>query len=389
MATLRGVGAFNGVLAEPTGQVIGFMRDPMKAAYLQYVQEVPAPTEGNGLFRYCVLDPDEAVRIVNLDEYAWGFDDPVPTGKNFQLRAKWGSSNTERYAFPYTLGDRTVEGWQKAGIPLKGLYDRIRLGHAMLHRAYRVVSAVRDYSWPAANTATLNALLGTTGASFGSSSGTELDPTTGVPNPNFQVIKRVQNRVMRRLDLLSNNATVGSEFVMVFGPRVAQRLAEAGEVVNYLKQQAGAKQDLMVRNGKWGIPDEYNGWKLVVEDTPRAYSRQQADGSVADVTVATQKAYVWDDDKVFFGSRPGGLDGQYGFQNFSTVQLYTYSGKAAAAGAGDQARAGVYVKAEGDAWNEVTKGAIVTEDKPLLPAASVSGFLLTGVLTAEELAVAA
>lgn len=389
MAVYRGMGPFNGVLPEPTGQVIGFMRDPMKAAYLQYVQEVPAPLKGNGLFRYFVMDPDEAVRLVNLDEYAWGFDDPVPTGKAFQLRGKWDSSNTERYAFPYTLGDRTVFGWDQAGIPLKMLYDRIRLGHAMLHRATRVISAVRAYSWPAANTADLNTMLGTTGASFGLSSGTELDPTTGVPNPNFQIIKKAGNRVMRRLDLLSNNATTGSEFVMVFGPRVAQRVAESGEIVNYLKQQAGARQDLMVRNGKWGIPDEYNGWKLVVEDTPRCFIRQKADGSVADVTVAAQKAYQWDDDKVFFGSRPGGLDGQYGFQNFSTVQLFTFSGSAAEAGAGDQARAGVYVKARGDSWNELTEGAIVTEDKPILPAAAVSGFMLTGVLTADELAVAA
>lgn len=389
MSTYRPAGPLNGVLPEATGMVIGFMRDPMKAPYLEYCQEVPAPLNGNGLFRYCTIDPDEAVRLPNLKENYWGFDDPMPSGKGFNLRFKWDSSNTERLAFPYTLGDRTVQGWDKAGIPLKTLYDRVRLSQAMIARAYRVVTAVRGYSWPAANTADLNTLLGTTGASFGSSSGTELDPTTGVPNPNFQVIKKAQNRVMRRLDLLSNNATTGGEFVMVFGPRVAQRIAEAGEIVNYLKQQANARQDLMVRNKKWGIPDEYNGWKLVVEDTPQCFMRQKADGTVADVTVAAQKAYMWDDDKVFFGSRPGGLDGQYGFQNFSTVQLYTFSGEAAKAGAGEAARAGVYVKAKSDAWDEITQGAIVTEDKPLLPAAGVSGFMLTGVLTADELAVAA
>ena len=93
MSTLRGVGPFNGVLPEATGQVIGFMRDPLKAPFLEYVQEVPAPLKGNGLFRYCTLDPDESVRLVNLDEYAWGFDDPVPAGKNFQMRAKWDSTS--------------------------------------------------------------------------------------------------------------------------------------------------------------------------------------------------------------------------------------------------------------------------------------------------------
>jgi hypothetical protein len=253
-------------------------------------------------------------------------------------------------------------------VNVRQLYDKMRMGHAMLHRAYRVASAIRGYTWPAANTASLNVLRGTQAnpAYWDQSSGVEL-LSTDIRNSAFQIIKNTQNRIMRRLDLLTNNSLTGEEFCMVMGPKVAEAIAESGEIVNYLKQQVGAKADLMMRNKKWGIPDEYNGWKLVVEDVPRVFIRQKADGTLADVTVAGQKDYVWNDDAVFFGSRVGGLDGQYGYQNFSTVQCYTFNGEAR-------------VFAYSDPQNELINGRIDTEDDIQI-AAPISGFYLTGVLS--------
>ena len=66
-------------------------------------------------------------------------------------------------------------------------------------------------------------------------------------------------------------------------------------------------------------------------------------------------------------SRAGGLDGDYGFQNFSTFQMYYYGGLAD-------------VRAETDQWNQILKGAIVIEDNFEQPAL-ISGFKLTGVLS--------
>lgn len=384
MASFRPVGPFNGVLPAATGFVYGFMRDPKRAPFLQYTQIVPAPVEGNGLFRYCTLEPDEPSRMVNLDENAWGFDDPMPSGKGFVVRAKWDSAQTGRFAFPYTLGDRTKQGWQKgAGINLASMYDKIRLSQAMLHRATRVANAVRGAAWPANNTSTLAALIGDPNAFFDLSSGEEKLPS-GSPAPNFQIIKKTLNIILRRIDLATNGAMTGEEeFCMVMGPKVAQKIAESGEIVNYLKQNPNAERQLMGRARKWEIPQFYQGWKFVVEDTPRTYIRMQADGTVADITIPSEKDYLWSDDSIAFVSRPGGLDGGYGEQNFSTVQLFTYDGPGATAqGLGDgDLRAGTYVKAEGDSWNELTKGAIVVEDKPLVPVPT-SGFYLTNTLSA-------
>lgn len=367
MSVYRAMGAFNGVLPEATGMVIGFLRDPAKAPYLNYCQLIPVPVEGNGLYRYATIEPDAPARMVNTEEFSWGLDDPRPSGEAFKPRIKWDSGQTKRYAFGYQLGERTQSGWQKgAKINPKAMYDRIRLGHASLHRSSRAVATLRATVWGASNTSDLQTLRGTGGspAYWDESSGEER-LVSGNPNPAFQIIKDTTNRVMRRLDLLTNGALGGEELAMVIGPKTAQAVAQSGEIVNYLKQQANARADLMVRNKKWGVPDEYNGWKIVVEDTPRVFIREKDDGSIADV-VAGERDYIWNDDSVFFGSRPGGLDGGYGETNFSTFQMYYYGGLANVVGETDQ-------------WNQLIKGSIDIEDE-FRVAAPISGFWLTGVL---------
>ena len=255
----------------------------------------------------------------------------------------------------------------------------IRRNHAGLHRASRCVDTVRGYTFPAYNQADLQTLMGSPAqpVAWDASSASETLPS-GNPNPAFQVIKETMNRIMRRIDLQTNGAVTGEEFIVVMGPLVAQKIATSGEMVNYLKQSPSAEK-LLKRNGKWGIPDEYNGWKFVVEDTPRVFVRQSADDTLlASPTIATnilppgstlyynERDYVWNDDTVMFVSRVGGLDGGYGFQNFSTVQMFYYNGLA-------------LVEANRDNYDELTEGSVVIEDDFQVPA-PISAFKLTGVL---------
>lgn len=381
-AGYRAMGPRNAALPQATATVIGFMHDPDKFPYMRYTQLVPLDAVSEGLYRYPTVHPDDPGRLVNYAEFAWGWDDKRPAGEGFQPRVTWTAGETNRFSFGYTLGQRTQGAWTRnTKVNPQNLYSRMRLGHAMLHRASRAVDALRGYSWPTYNTSTLQALLGSPSPAvyFDKSSGQEQLPS-GDANPNFQVIKKAQNVVMRRLDLLTNGAITGEEFCMVFGPPVAQKIAESGEIVNYLKQQSGAKADLMVRNGKWGIPDSYNGWQLVVEDTPRVFTRPTDStttfASPATATARTptgsvvaynERDYIWNDDTVVFTSRAGGLDGQYSSENFSTLQMFYYGGLAE-------------VKGNTDQWNELIEGAIDIEDD-FKVAAPISGFKLTGVLT--------
>lgn len=378
----RAMGPRNATLPQATATVIGFMHDPNRYPYMKYVQFVPLESVTEGLYRYPTIDPDTPGRLVNYAEFAWGWDVARPSGDGFKPKVKWTASETKRYAFGYTLGDRTQGAWTRnTNINPQNLYNRIRLGHAMLHRASRAVDAVRGYSYAAYNTSDLQTLLGTPSpaAYFDLSSGTEL-LGSGNPNANFQVIKKAQNIVMRRLDLQTNGACSGDEFVMVMGPLVAQKIAESGEIVNYLKQQAGAKADLMVRNGKWGIPDRYNGWEFIVEDTPRVYIREADDGTTfanpatastytptGAVLAANERDYIWNDDTVVFCSRAGGLDGSYGEQNFSSFQMFYYGGLANVVG-------------ESDSYNQIIRGSIDIEDD-FQVAAPISAFKLTDVLS--------
>lgn len=363
--TLRAFGAFNGTMPVPTGMMIGFLRDPNSFAYLQYAQMVPAPEIQ---FMYASIDPDDAIRMVDLNAFGWGYDDYRPTGKAFQPRLDWVESRTQRWDFPYTLGEATLRVWRKNGIDPKMIFDAMRAQHAALHLASRVVSALGT-GLTGASTATLNALLGTAGAGINLSSGTQYDPGTGADNPNFQILKKMLNRVKRRIHLATNGAVGRKDLYCVMPPLVAQAWSESGECFEALKQSRYAKEvvDLPDPGEDWNIPKRYAGFNLVVEDTAKVFIHQKADGTVADVTVAAEKDYILATDDIYITSRPGGLDGGYGKPNFSTLQVYQFNGAAR-------------VEAFSEPKHELIEGHVVLEDKVLVPAPA-SGFKVTDVLT--------
>lgn len=368
--TLRAMSAFNGTLPVPTDMLIAFIRDPKKYAYLNYTQLVPAPEVQFSWFR---LDPDEAIRLSNVNDYGWGYGDYRPTGKNFTMRTEVIADRVQRWDFPYTLDENVQRIWSKQGLNPRQLYDITKASQAGLHRASRVVSALQGASW-GANSTDLGTLLGTSGYNWANSSGVQYD-SAGVPNPAFQIIKKTLNRVKRRIHLATNGVVGRDDLVLVLSPTVAQAISESGEIFEALKQSPYAKEvgvDLMnnATNARdWNLPESYAGFKIVVEDTPRVYVNQKEDGTIADVTVSSQKDYILGStDTVYFVSRVGGLDGGYGMKNFSTIQCYTFNGESR-------------VEAFSEPKHQLIEGHVVMEDKVTTPAL-ISGFQLTNVLTA-------
>ncbi len=279
------------------------------------------------------------------------------------------TTTVQRWDFPYTLGEQTMKVWRKSGINLKMVYDRMRANHAHLHRAVRIINALTSASWPAANTATLQALLGTPNpAVYWDASSGQQYLADGTNNPNFQVIKKTFQYINRRIALSTNNAVTGDELQCVMPPKVAQAMSLAGEIVEFLKQSPFAKElTSSVNYKRWGLPEEYAGVKLVVEDTARCFINQHDDGTVADVTQPSQKDFILDINAVFFTSRVGGLDGDYGGRNYSTVQCFHKGGEAR-------------VEAFTEPKHELIEGHIVMEDKVETPAL-ISGFYLQNVLS--------
>lgn len=359
--TLRAMGPYNGTLPLPTKVIQAFLRDPSRMAFLRYTQYIPAPGVE---FSYMRVDPDEAVRLVDLNASAWGYDDYAPTGNGFTPRAEMLTGRIGRNAFPYTIGDQTVKSWQNGGVNPQELIDKMRMQHAMLHRAVRVVTALQNAVWGSANSGTPQSLLGTAApVYFDQSSGQEM--IGGAPNPNYQIIKKTLQRIKRRINLSTNGMLTGDELIWVIPPVLAEALSTAGEIYEALKQSQYAGQLMNPTLRDWNLPPTYAGFTIVVEDTPRCLINMNSDGTtVADVTVSAQKDYILSSSSStsYIVSRPGGLDGLYGGTNYSTVQIYTLNGEA-------------QVKAFPIPLHELTQGRISIEDAIVIPAL-ISGFQL-------------
>jgi hypothetical protein len=364
--TLRAIGPMNGYLPAPTGMVIAFIRDPRRTPYLRYAQLVAAPKRQ---FYWWRIDPDEPQRLVDLNSYAWAYDDYMPSGKGFTVKAEAVSDAVQRWCFPYTLGEVTIDTWAESGLNPRMLYDTMRANHARLHRSVRILNAMGAATWP--NTGSLATLMGSAGVYWDLSAGSQY-LTDGTANPNFQIIKRSFQRVNQLIHLATNSAVDGDELICVMSPAVARAIAASGEMVEFLKQSPFAHELTSQNWKKWGLPESYCDVELVVEDTPRVYISQHDDGTVADVTVPAQKDYILSRDQVYFVSRTQGegganIDGNYGFRNFSTVQVYHYGGEAR-------------VEAFTEPKHQLVEGRVVMEDKVEVPAA-VAGFKLTSVLS--------
>ncbi len=367
MSTQRAIGPFNGILPIPTGMVIGFVRDPKTFAYLQYAQMVPAP---DIVYEYFTLDPDEPARMVDVNQYAWAYDDYRPSGRGETLAGSWTPGYISRWDFPYQLGETTQRVWQKNGVDTRQVFNQVKAAQAGLHRAYRVVNKLNNASFPTGMSSDLNTLLGTSGQGFDTSSGTQYDPSSGAPNDSFQVIRRALNTIKRRIHLATNGVVGRNDLVLVVPPLVAQKMGESGEIFEVLKQQQGALNQLVEMPDNWAdwnLPPKIAGVRIVVEDTVRVFINRHADGTVASVTSSTQKDYILNSDTCYVVSRPGGLDGGYGFQNFSSIQIYHYGG---------EARTEAFTEPK----HQLVEGHIVMEDNIETPTL-LSAFKLTDVLT--------
>lgn len=378
---IQPMGAFNGVLPVPTGIVVGHLRDPKLMPYLRYAQFVPAPER---IFSYTKIDPNLGTRLPNMNTFAWGYDDDRPQDKTFQIRYKMQESRVKRWNFTTHIGNATQSIWQKQGINYQALANSARLNQAHTHRAQRCLDALTSANWVSGfNSGTPQTLLGLDNpAYFDDSSGTQR-LSTDLKDPNFQIIRRTLQQVMRKMMFNTSNAVVVEDFIWVLDPIGAQTIARSGEMVEFMKQSPQAftiTPEGLTNYNRYNLPESYADFKIVVEDTIRVYTNEQItdEGEVDDVAIgAGTKDYILPAGTSYFLCRVktmgenNGLDGISGVPSYSTLQIYTYNGEAR-------------VEAYSDAENDKVRSHIVLEDCPLVPT-TISGFKLTGFLDPENL----
>ncbi len=112
MATPRFFSNTSLFIPEATGQVIGFLRNSGQFKFMQYSQLVKSSrTGGDGkpVCLFVVLDPDEPVRVVTDQEFAWESGDDAPEGANMIPNFNTTEVRMFLRAYPYRIPEQTVD----------------------------------------------------------------------------------------------------------------------------------------------------------------------------------------------------------------------------------------------------------------------------------------
>lgn len=299
----------NAFIPEATGQAIAYVRDKSQFKLNEYVQLVNAPEPQ---VAYAVLDPDQPVRVVTDQEFAWPDGQPRPRPQNNTGNFVWNLVTVNRRNYGYMVGEQalsTAKGWNP-----KAFFNAQILNQAMTNVTQRFITLAETVANWGSNTADANTLNGGAGTWDKGSN----DPAS----PNFLAIKKSTLTALKAVVLATNGMVKQNDLILVISPGLAEAAANTSEIHSYLEKQERAIKVLEGEepniNASWGLPSKLYGFKLVIEDAVRVTERPNAAGTPA----STNRVFVKSDKSAVICSRPGGLDGNYGSPSFSTFQRY-------------------------------------------------------------------
>lgn len=330
MATqaLRFLSGSNGFIPQATGQVIAFIRKESDFPINKYVQYIETPTT---VAEYLVMSRDDFVRLTNDERYAWEDGDDRPQGLSEEISFQYVPFRTFRRNYPWRIGYQTLKQTAKYGSwDPKVAHMKKAIMQAMTNRTARVATLLQTSSnWPTSNTATSNQLNGGAGSMLTGSD----DPNS----PNFLAIFKTLSTAAQRIHLLTNGEVKPNKTRTVVSPNFALKLAQTSEIQNFCR--SSPVSDQLLKDGwdpqyqQWGLPSTYKGFQFVVEDSiyvntePNTGTQTGTEGQVPEAALGTTgRQYIFQDTSVAMVSQPGGLDGEMGTQNYSTVQIYHYGG---------------------------------------------------------------
>lgn len=319
------------------GLIVNFSRNPSKFALNNYIG-IRKVERDVGLYTY--IDPDESARVINIQDHVWNDGNDAPAqGKAETSEFTFKQYNTTRYAYPVTLGYKTVS---QASWDLIAQHAAVMAAKAMTARTIRVLNALANASW-GSNTDTATNVGG---GLWGSATTT-----------NLYIQKSIQSMVQTVHK--GTNGVVGiDDLQLVINPAVAQVMSQTDEIHQYMKSSPFALPVLEGRqfSAMWGIPMYYAGVKIVVEDTVKVTSRKTATRSAS---------YALDSNTAYLIGRPEGLNSGNGVgPTFNTVTLFAFTE--------------FEVEARDDPNNRRHEMRVV-EDTAEVVTAPISGYYLTHV----------
>lgn len=347
--TQRLLSATNGFIPQATGQLIGFVRSESQFPVNSYVQLVESPAT---VGVYGKLNKDASSRIVTDADYVWADGADSPSGDSNHMPFEWVEFALTRRAYPFRIGNLAIKMAKNSWDPL-AVYTKMVASQAMTNRTKRVITLAETASNWGTHVAEANSLNG--------GAGTWDEASDDPSSPRYNAIRKSLLEAANRIALDTNSVVQPDDLVLVISPGLAIRMANTGEIHNFLKYGPYSQEARDGRgNGKWGLPPEYCGFKIVVEDSVVVSTRPSADAS------AGTRGYVKSDSSAIMMSRKGGIDGGYGAPSFATFQVYWHEWQMA-----------VYTQA--DEWHGRTEGKVVEHYKEVLTS-SETGFLITNVL---------
>lgn len=281
--------------------VVDFARNVKDFALNQYCQIVPVKKTA-GYYMHMTIEEAGRIQHTDLRNFRWPDGQPAPEGAEGTESFQFLGFETFRYAFPFQLGDLTID---QATWNILAQHGSIKSRQAMTARTQLIVTqAVTTGNYDSTHVIDIPALAG--------NSGKWNESTTA-----RQDIKRSLFTAAERILDDTLTAINPEELVLVISSGLAAEIAQCQEIVDYIKGSPDAyaqvRGELANRNKFYGLPEQLYGFKLVVEATRKVSTKKGA---------TTSRSAVLPKATPFLCSRPGGLVGVADAPNFSTHVLF-------------------------------------------------------------------
>lgn len=284
--------------------VIDFARNINKFAVNQYTQVVPVKKVA-GYYLEMTIEEAGRIQYTDLRNFVWYDGHPAPEGNEGLESFQYKDFSTIRYAFPFLLGDLTIE---QASWNILAQHASIKTRQAMTARTQSAI----------------NVLTGT--ANYDSSH--VLDVTTDITGNtgNWAQSSTARQDIKRSLTTAAEvilDDTLAAidldDLILVISSALAKDLAQTQEIIDYIKASpealAQVKGELPGSNAIYGIPDKIYGFPIAVEKTRKVTTKKGA---------TTARSQVLAKATPFMCSRPGGLVGVADAPNFATCVNFAF-----------------------------------------------------------------
>lgn len=288
-----GLNTFVPTFSEATGLIqTEFTRNVKSFALNRYTKLVPVSTVSG---YYLKINSDEAVRVVDENDFRWAYGEDRPTGVNNDFEfSQFATKRFERgFYIPYETAK--VAAWD-----IVAQHARSRATQLMTLRTQRALTELTtSANWP-------------TGTYF--ANGTAFGSGPAYTNGNIQ---KLFQTAVEKIMINTGGAVQPSDIVCVIGPQTAHKMSQSAELKDLIKYTQGVQ--LMQGQGnysRYGLaPGLFGIGDIVIEDAVKVTNQKGASRTAS---------YLLDTDKVLFVSRPQGLVGVEGGANFATITNFVY-----------------------------------------------------------------